>query len=98
MTNVWIIKAYGVELQLQSLLTSALEGSSELHTPVALLLAKQPPTPIQYEAWGGGRSGHLRINLRVHSVVTIVTELSRLHIQYGRMDIKIMFSWKLTAH
>jgi len=54
MTNVWIIKAYGVELQLQSLLTSALEGSSELHTPVALLLAKQPPTPIQYEAWGGG--------------------------------------------
>ena len=93
-----------MELQLQSL-----GGSGELHAPVALLLAKQPPAPIQYEVlvggwgvggWGvgGARSGHLRVNLRVHSVVTIMTELSRLHIQYGRMDIKIMFPWKLTAH
>jgi len=40
MTNVRVINVYGAELELQSLLTSALDGSSELHSPVALLLVK----------------------------------------------------------
>jgi len=58
MTNVRVINVYGAELELQSLLTSALDGSSELHSPVALLLVKQPPTPIHYEVWGTGGSRH----------------------------------------
>jgi hypothetical protein len=80
MTNVRVINAFGAELELQSLLTSALDGSSELHSPVVLLLVKQTPTTIHYEVWGTAgeqtRSGHWRPNLRVHGVVTIITELS----------------------
>ena len=64
------MKAYGgIEVQLQSLLTSALDGSGQLHAPAAFTSGKEPWYPLGRRP-GGPRAGQSVLEKRKTSLPT----------------------------